>query len=527
MINREVRTATYAEVNSQVAQYFGIFDQFPQIADTNKRYTLTQNPCYSSSCPIQRDSGTTVVISPTSDNIADIYNGFIYAEMEVNLNLSAAVTSGEFGKTWVGFKDAMNAIEKYEILANGISIYSQSNAIEESYITDIACTDTIKKSDIYSKVRHKEIWNKKFKDQCGTWITWGADVATTKIIKLKIDLRRFLPLSNLKYLPAFAGKIELKLHFSTKGLVCAVANPVVHIDKAWQPWNYKSIPYVSNEFSQLGDDFLMISAHTSPSASSEGVITQGTLTAGIRYIQPGYYQMRICETNIHNFGLIEPIYTQLVQKYSQQVLTIPTQTLIISSMSGKLKNKGGISKVTTNITPRFIDTIFLLFPLRSNHRTVYKNPGFRSWQLSCGGYGQIPASAYGTIEEPRFVELCTNAVNLNSDTFGLNTEVLNSLIDENTTDARTGNTSTDRTSFFIGIPTETDNTFQQGQTSNTPITYELTVSEDNDSSYAEDVDSPPIIGLLIDTTFNIMINNNGQPPIVSLSSYDITSPTTL
>jgi hypothetical protein len=40
-------------------------------------------------------------------------------------------------------------------------------------------------------------------------------------IKLKIDIRRFLPLSNLKYLPKFVGNFELRVRFSTAGLVCA------------------------------------------------------------------------------------------------------------------------------------------------------------------------------------------------------------------------------------------------------------------------------------------------------------------
>ena len=44
---------------------------------------------------------------------------------------------------------------------------------------------------------------------------------TENKIKLKIDLRRFLPLATIKYLPEFVGNLELRVQFSIDGLVCA------------------------------------------------------------------------------------------------------------------------------------------------------------------------------------------------------------------------------------------------------------------------------------------------------------------
>ena len=41
------------------------------------------------------------------------------------------------------------------------------------------------------------------------------------------------------------------------------------------------------------------------------------------------------------------------------------------------------------------------------------------------------------------------------------------------------------TSFFIGLPTETDNTYQQGLASLSPINFEINVSQEtNDKSFA-------------------------------------------
>jgi hypothetical protein len=184
------------------------------------------------------------------------------------------------------------------------------------------------------------------------------------------------------------------------------------------------------------------------------------------------------------------------------------------------------SKASQTITPRFVDSIFLLFPEKVNQRSVYHNPKFRSFQLTCATYGAIPNVTFGTIREPRFVEMCSNAVNLNTDTFGLSEDVLNSLILINngeTISRVDGVISDDRTHFFIGLPTETDGTFQQGQTSDTPINYELSVIMDDDNVYRKGATAPPLMCLLMDAALSIQVQPYGNP-LVNLGLNDITTP---
>jgi hypothetical protein len=124
--------------------------------------------------------------------------------------------------------------------------------------------------------------------------------------------------------------------------------------------------------------------------------------------------------------------------------------------------------------------------------------------------------------------MVSNALNLNSDTNSFSEDVLNSLIQDDIPSSTSpvridGKYSDDRTNFLIGIPTETDNTFQQGQTSNTPVNYELSIRQNSTNPY-KSTTVPPIMGMLIDATFNIMVNANGQPPIVTVGPVDITSP---
>jgi hypothetical protein len=152
----------------------------------------------------------------------------------------------------------MDAIEKYEIVANGITKYTQNFAPEESFLTSCTQVETAKKCDPFARVRHKDIFNKKFESGLGVYIdpnapnlnTPGALTYDAKF-KLKIDLRRFLPLSNIKYLPAFAGKIELRLLFSTAGLVWCPLNPC-RLTSAPPGFYQGQIKPVTAEFQPIG-----------------------------------------------------------------------------------------------------------------------------------------------------------------------------------------------------------------------------------------------------------------------------------
>ena len=137
MINNELIMQTSAEACTQIASYFDVVDNCVQMSDTNKQYSINPQTSYSPSPPIQQGSYTSVIISPNSHNTADIYNGFIKASMRVKVNIneaiatSAIIGSNKFNRIWYGFKDARDAVEKYEIVANGITIYTQNFACEE------------------------------------------------------------------------------------------------------------------------------------------------------------------------------------------------------------------------------------------------------------------------------------------------------------------------------------------------------------------------------------------------------------
>ena len=557
MINHEVYMKTSAEVCSQIASYFDVVDSCIATSDTNKQYSINPQTSYSPSPPIKQGSYTSVIISPNTHNTADIYNGFIRADLKVTMNINEKIPDLSdiggypFNKIWFGFKDARDAIEKYEIVANGITIYTQNFGCEESFLTACCANETTKRADVYSKARHKDIWNNNFATRCGIVINWPKDDLTaTFTIHLKIDLRRFLPLSNIKYLPAFAGKLELRLYFSCAGMLCCPCGPSRSLLAQPSLATQYTFYAITNEFTPVGDDVKIWISSTSANSSGQASgktdeaeilasETPYTIYSGLRKFQVYEYEITECSSIIPCFGINNEIYQQLVQRYSnpQHPLTFPTQTLSFYTCTQALKQIQ--DKTTVTVTPRFVDSIFCLFPLHQRHHTYFKNPLFKHFQLNCGGYGNIPAKSFGTDGEyPEFIEYCQNAMNMNGEQTGFNKEVIASLCNVSKPLANiTGLYPNDRTSFFIGFATETDGTYQQGLTSLSPINFEIIVTQEhaqikdpNDKSenykkhFSQIVDTPPILGLLVDASISILVQPNGMPPLVRIGNYDITTP---
>ena len=531
MLNEHINEFSVDEGLTQVASYFNIVDNAVKTGDTNKRYTISSNASTAPSCPFNLGSWTSFVISPQGDNMCDLFNSYI--TVDINLKdftaapstAAAAVTAGyrEAGY-WVGFKDSMDAVEQYQILANGQSIYTQSNAIEESYITNLASTEAVKRVDVYSKCTHKDAWNGK--DTCMTGTVINAsnyNNAAAHVIRLKIDLRRFLPLAAIKYLPEFAGNIELRIKFGISGLVCTpLSHEYVYGKKLFgasnlTDYNNKFVPFaVLGEGSNAGTN--QVKGVTSISESSGSItVTVGNQTAIKLAKVPS---IENCFSHLACFGLDDNLYQQLIQRYMKESLSFPIQTLTFNQMNGSMAGTTGRADFALTATPRFVDTIFVLFPFNNTYKTCYENPLFKVVSLKMGGYGSVPEIPISTTG-PEFYELVSNAFNTNNDLTGFNKDVMKSLT--NTSKCKEGFESNDVTNFVLAFPTSTDNTFQQGQTSNTPITYQLKTEFDNTSPYYNDPDCTPIMGFLKDSVLAIQLRPSG-PPIISLDEYDITSP---
>lgn len=533
MINTEINEFANQSNLTQVASYFDIIDTAVKTGDTNKRYTISTNACNAPSAPIKNGGWTSLVISPVGDNMCDLYNSYITGQ--INFKLSQLLTpvdhssSGDLTGTdpalyWVGFKDAMDIVEQYQLVANGQAFYTQSNAIEESYVTGLGSTEAVKSVDCWSKTRHKDVWKGKGTTCLGKYVKESMIKNKETIsFNFKIDLRRFLPLASIKMIPAFVGNLEIRIKFGASGMVCTPLplENIVDFDIS-KIASYSSAD-ITNHFVPILENFKQITKITTAGASTDWNRLECTNV-----------DFTNIYSHLHCFGLDDNLYNQLVQRYQNEALSFPVQTLVFQCMNGQPSGKK-LDLVLTS-TPRFVDSIFILIQKNQDHRTCYINPLFESFTFKMGGYGTIPDVQYNTYS-PAFYEMCSNAYNTNNDMTGFNKDVMTSIVNPLNTDVDyindkgeskensngLGHRSKDTSNFIIAFPTSTDFTYQQGQTSNTPITYQLKCTLEEESPLINRTGTIPMIGFLTDSVLAIQLRPVG-PPIVSLDSYDITSP---
>lgn len=510
----------------QVKSYFDIIDNAVSVGDTNKKYTPSKNPSSPGGTQAE-NTYLTFNISPVGENICDLYNSTITAQMQVVLRASDTVGAFPSDKlpgcnapaVWIGFTDAFDSVAAYQILANGRQIYTQDNAHNESFITSCGATEAVKKVDIFSKARHKDVWKRADTIKSG-FIIDGSVINSSKditcVIPIKIDIRRFLVLDSIRYLPAFAGNIQVKVKFSSEALQIA---PLSVEDILQTPINFAKVAYpypkITNKFLPFEEKIKMIKTVEVTGASADAV-TKITLTAADMQFTKKNATISETFSHLNCFSLDPNVYTELVEHYSQVALSFPIKRIDWLSMDGAL-NPSGKSTFTAQFTPLFVNAIFVLFKKKANYHCNYDNPLFKTVQINMGAYGNVPADPEAS-NGPVFYEMCANAMNTNNDLCGFNVDVMRSLTTNKIED--TGYVSNDTTHFFIGFPTETDFTAFQGQTSNSPINYKLTVEASETSKAFQE---KPELGFLRHCTFSIQIRPNG-PPVVTIDDYDLSAP---
>lgn len=522
MINTQINEYTPDTSLTQVSSYFSIIDNAIKTGDTNKRYNISSVASTAAAPPIKAGSWTHFTIAPVHDNLLDVYNSFIRLKMEVDVTddvLLAAKASDKFEPFayWIGFKDAMDVVEQYSIVANGTAIYTQNNATEESFITSLATPEGVKSSDVFSKTKFSDVWNCEPTAYTGAYITRidGVNKTHRVTINLKLDLRRFLPLAGIRYIPAFVGNLQLRVKLGTQGLVCAPIGPEAI---AKYPSNTMPIsPEITCKFVPAGETFTMYNSYTS-STNTLGTINQKAIV--------GDYTFTTADSVLSSFSIDDNLYQGLIKHYTSESLSFPIQTLSFFTMSGEVK-KNGASDLSINITPRFVDSIFILFPYKQNYHTCFENPLMETFRLNMGGYGVFPDSDF-TSYSAEMYEIAANAFNTNNDMTGFNKDVMWSLV--NKVNVKTGNRPKDVTNYVFALPTSADNTFQQGQTSNTSINYNLKITslkdgdEKTKSPLKEDnANCTPIFCVLKDSVFAIQLRDQG-PPMVACDEFDISSP---
>ncbi|KAI5527941.1 hypothetical protein TVAGG3_0301750 [Trichomonas vaginalis G3] len=233
---------------------------------------------------------------------------------------------------WIGFDDAFYAVAGYQILANGRIVYSQDNAREEAYITSNSqTTEQIKKVDVFSKTRHEDVWSHS--GTCRTGQIVSGPITAGKSfdfkLRLRIPVRKFLPLEAIRFIPAFAGNIQLKVKFSSDALQCTSisVNDIIAFNPTLKvAFDSDSNP-PTNKFVPWNEPFTMITK----AIEASGTVTITTVTQQLFRTKMDFNE---CFIHPKSFSLDPNIYTELVEHYTNEALCFPVKVMDWIPMDG-------------------------------------------------------------------------------------------------------------------------------------------------------------------------------------------------
>jgi hypothetical protein len=225
-----------------------------------------------------------------------------------------------------------------------------------------------------------------------------------------------------------------------------------------------------------------------------------------------------CHSTLHTFSIDRNIYLSLVQRYTENPLIFPIQTLAVWQTNGSFNQTTGELNFTTQHIPRFVDSIFFFFPFSRKYETCFMDPGLTDIQISMGDFG---AYRFLSSDHPEFYENIQNVMNLNNDVVGMSKDLMRAYTA--TDKSGIGWKPNDDTNYVFGIPTSVDNTFQQGQTSQSIVAYTFEAHVASNSRFSNCASCVPEIAFLMDSVFAIQVVAGGGV-VCRLKELDITTP---
>jgi hypothetical protein len=474
-------------------------------------------------------------------------------ELTYNLKLSQNLTVAGGDKTtkhrylFVGFKNSLEALSRYDLYVNASKIYSQSWVGPESFIYNAGLSQTIREKCPYVYTCFKNAWNMS-NDVCGTYVdlTTAAYTKDKEIlvkIPIKINLHQFLLLSSVRYLPSFCGRWEIELYPNWNNLVVLPVHPTAngHVstaafdalaaiagsgDPIANGWGV-----VSKSFTQIGEKFVMldlIRGAGSAVTTVEHVLGCNDAVASTVHM------------NLTTFQLRFEVFEGLRQMYAEQPLIIPTNILHYSRFSGQpggnTKNEG--FHATLSQCLENCDSIIILVPNNTNQTTCFYQPYLTGLRMALGEFGIHPQQYVNTFNDPRFIAMVLDALNLEtSDITAMNEDAARALTsprsitkvtDTNGTVVESWNaTEGDASNFFIGVSLSQVG-FQAGTVSspntNIPFIFDAALAENPVTGLRDanlKIDTSIVCIFLIDAALMIQVVPNSDIPVVKLTNKSI------
>ena len=412
----------------------------------NGQYQLVTSASYAANTPVDSPGFTTVCISGNGSIITDLENSYITAKVKyffsvkdlpgdgftkakINAVVGAGIPETSFTKYFIGFKQSLDALRRYDVYVNAQEIYSQAFVGNESIIQVAGLNDTILCNNpfVYTSYKNASTMDNNV---CGVYVDMaGMEQANDGFeveIPLKINMHQFIMLSAIHYLPSFCGRWELKLYFDANNIVITPVNPLVYTDSSIHPIIKKALlKYAaegkefkgfSNHFTQIRDPFYAI-VDAGQDGTSNEVFSAAFNTNKFAFT---YEKVKLectrvvcteCLMNRTQFQLKYDVYEALVNHYTENPLIIPINQISYQRFSHSATGGDNIHAVA-NLPIENCDSIFLLFPNTSNQTTCFYQPYLSNTRLSMGEFGVKPSQYVSTYNDPRFVGLTLDALNL-------------------------------------------------------------------------------------------------------------------
>ena len=437
----------------------------------NGQYQMVTQASYAANTPVDSPGFTTVCISTNGALIADLENSYITAKIKyyftmadlpengftkakIDAEADAGVAETKFTKYFIGFKQSLDALRRYDVNVNSQTIYSQNFVGQESFVQVAGLNDTIMCNNpfVYTAYKNASTMDNSV---CGVYVDLAdmaqANGAFEVEIPIKINMHQFLMLSAIHYLPSFCGRWELVLYFDANNIVIAPVNPLAYTDSSIHPIIKQALlKYTadetewkgfSNKFTQIRDPFYAIidagqegtgnkifgsneirfeGAAVKTSADDGTTPLTTNLTAIKNKFAFKYEKVKLecsrivcteCLMNITQFQLKYEIYESLMAHYTENPLIIPINQLSYQRFSHSATGGSNIHAIA-NLPIENCDSIFLLFPTSGNQTTCFYQPYLSNTRLSMGEFGVKPSQYVSTYNDPRFVGLTLDALNL-------------------------------------------------------------------------------------------------------------------
>ena len=552
----------------------------------NGQYNLITAASYASNTPVDTPGFTKVCFSTNGANIADLENSYIEADIEYTLRYEGTDINGDAAKIpdpenlgnplanstpltkyFIGFKQSLDSLERYDIYCNSQLIYSQPFVGPESTVLLAGINDTIRENSpfVYTSFHNASTMDNNV---CGVYVDLAATEADTYFkvkIPVKINIHQFLLLSPIHYLPSFCGRWEIQLYFGSKNLVMCPVNPSVYFDIAQLPdTNHGFINTYINDVSRIMEldnvegarcNIKGWSNHFTQINIPMYMYTRAAGTGEPSWVSNKFLCSKAtvvnCLMNVTQFQLKYEVYQGLMQRYIENPLIIPTNTLSYQRFAHSNTAAGAV-QATANLSVENIDALYVFIPENDNQQTCFYQPYLTNVRMGMGEFGIRPARYMSTFNDGdnwnnrRFITYLLDSLNLeDSQISAMNKDFANSVLPHaieysGSTDNK-GNFTTktsifvdknkwgkqyDNSQFMIGIPLSQVG-FQSGTVSspnaNINFQFDANIADFPMTGGTKKIFATGgiIVMFLADAALMIQVQQGSDHPVVKLTSKSI------